>query len=286
MTQTAQVTQEVLVSEGNTLLRSRARHWSFTLNNYSDLEYCTILSYLIAKKYTYCIGKEVGENGTPHLQGFISFKNPISFNTIKKLIPKAHIEKCIGNQTQNFDYCSKDGDFVTNIVCKKEVNVHMKDVIVPRDWQIEIIDIIEKTPNARTINWICDTKGNMGKTTLCDYIISTYKDVMYFTGGKASDITSQVLLDQQEGNEIKLCLFDFCRSTEGFISYNALEALKNGLINSPKYKGGSLRLAWNPTIIVFANFKPDKKKLSQDRWRIIDLDETSSEFCDQSHPSD
>jgi len=257
--------------EGNTNLQPRARHWCFTLNNYTENELTQILRLFDVKKWTYIIGKEVGESGTPHLQGFITHKNPIAFNTLQKQMPRAHLEKAIANLDCNYAYCSKDGNFVTNIVQKKEVNVNYKKVITPRDWQIEIIDIIEKTPDARTIHWICDSVGNMGKTTLCDYIISEYKDVMYFTGGKASDICSQVLLQQEEGNEIKLCLFDFCRSNEGFISYNALEALKNGLINSPKYKGGFLRLAWNPTIIVFANFMPERKKLSEDRWRMIEL---------------
>ena len=30
------------------------------------------------------IGKEIGEKGTPHLQGFIAFKSARSFNAVRK----------------------------------------------------------------------------------------------------------------------------------------------------------------------------------------------------------
>lgn len=57
------------------------------------------------------VGNEVGENGTKHLQGFISFKFRTKFSTVKKQLPTAHIEKMLGTPTQASDYCKKDGDF-------------------------------------------------------------------------------------------------------------------------------------------------------------------------------
>lgn len=57
------------------------------------------------------VGRECGESGTPHLQGYIEFHNAKSFRTIKRLIPSAHIEKAKGDSKANRDYCSKDGDF-------------------------------------------------------------------------------------------------------------------------------------------------------------------------------
>lgn len=258
--------------EGNTNLRHRSRCWCFTLNNYTEKELSQCLNYFESKKFTFIVGKELGECGTPHLQGYLKNKNQISFSTLQKALPRAHLEAARGDQQENYVYCSKGGDFTTNITVKKTPNVLAKPKITPRDWQTQVIDLIEKEPDARRINWFYDAKGNNGKTTLCDHIISEYEDVMYFTGGKATDICSQALLHDEDGKGLKVCLFDFTRTCEGKVSYASMEALKNGLINSPKYKGGSLRLDYYPIIIVFANFKPDLEKLSGDRWNVIEIE--------------
>lgn len=101
----------------------RAREWCFTLNNWTEEEYKHIVDTIdedielpngTTKKYEYyIIGKETGENGTPHLQGFVKFSNARSFNSVRKLFGnRAHVEQCKGNAYQNFTYCSKDGDYI------------------------------------------------------------------------------------------------------------------------------------------------------------------------------
>lgn len=92
---------------------SRRRDFCFTLNNptVEDLELIKTLS--VSPKVRYLIvGNEVGEEeGTPHLQGYIYFHNAVVFSTVKKLLPRAHIESCHGNPDQNIEYCSKSGNF-------------------------------------------------------------------------------------------------------------------------------------------------------------------------------
>lgn len=88
---------------------NRSRNFCFTLNNFDENE-IELISNLKCK---YCIfGKEKGENGTPHLQGYIMFNNARSFNSVKKLIPRAHIEVAKGSPYSNFEYCSKDNNFI------------------------------------------------------------------------------------------------------------------------------------------------------------------------------
>lgn len=97
---------------------SQARRWCFTWNNYPI---CTQEGWpedalwqddLKKLKYSYIVvGKEVGANGTKHLQGYVEFKSGKRFSTIKKVCPAIHLEKCIANAKSNYEYCTKDGDF-------------------------------------------------------------------------------------------------------------------------------------------------------------------------------
>lgn len=92
----------------------RARRFCLTLNNWSEEEYFKLLGHMDTKTF-WIIGKEVGESGTPHLQCYVEHKNPMAFKTIKRWNERLHIEKSKGSRRQNYDYCSKDGNFQTNI---------------------------------------------------------------------------------------------------------------------------------------------------------------------------
>lgn len=88
---------------------SRTRTWTFTVNNYTE-DSEKVLQDLEVRYMLY--GREVGEKGTPHLQGYVVFHNPQRFNQVKEMLPEgAHIESAKGNAQQNFDYCTKDGDY-------------------------------------------------------------------------------------------------------------------------------------------------------------------------------
>ena len=93
----------------------QSRNWCFTINNFNedDLESMDILAQAIGSSVQYLvIGSETGEEGTPHLQGFIQFTKPIRFKQVKiKLGRRAHLEATEGTPWQNVMYCKKEGDF-------------------------------------------------------------------------------------------------------------------------------------------------------------------------------
>lgn len=84
------------------------RSWTFTINNYTDKDVnaCKALTH----KYL-IVGFEKGEQGTPHIQGYVTMKSPTSFNSMKAKLINAHLEVAKGSAIQNRNYCSKDGEF-------------------------------------------------------------------------------------------------------------------------------------------------------------------------------
>lgn len=80
------------------------KRWIFTLNNYTDddeakfqaLE-CLFLIY----------GREVGDSGTPHLQGCVSFKTTKRLSSLKKICARSHWERCVDFEAA-VNYCMKE----------------------------------------------------------------------------------------------------------------------------------------------------------------------------------
>lgn len=89
---------------------TRFRGWCFTINNWTESDYFGVSNMMRKVAYGIC-GKEVGESGTPHLQGYARFKSPQEFSLVRGYIPRAHIEPSGGGDAANNRYCSKDGDF-------------------------------------------------------------------------------------------------------------------------------------------------------------------------------
>lgn len=90
---------------------SRSRGWCFTLNNYtnSDIAYVTDIEAL---KYKYLVaGFEIGDSGTPHIQGYVYFENAKTFTAVQNLFPNTHLEPMKGSIKQAIDYCKEDGDY-------------------------------------------------------------------------------------------------------------------------------------------------------------------------------
>ena len=58
----------------------------------------------------YIFGRETGENGLKHLQGYIEFTKQVTLNQIKSFFncPTMHVEKRRGTQREAIDYCKKE----------------------------------------------------------------------------------------------------------------------------------------------------------------------------------
>jgi hypothetical protein len=95
-------------------MSNNALHWCFTLNNYVEEEDVPRISAWCEEEAKYwIIGRETGESGTPHLQGYISLRKRRAFSYVSgKLGTRSHVTRAAGTARQNRRYCSKDGNFI------------------------------------------------------------------------------------------------------------------------------------------------------------------------------
>lgn len=88
---------------------TQVRHVCFTVNNWTEEQMQQIWDY---DGWEYLVvGKEVGEQGTPHLQCYGCFKTKRKYAKLAKQW-KAAFFPTKGTPQQAADYCKKDGDYL------------------------------------------------------------------------------------------------------------------------------------------------------------------------------
>lgn len=88
---------------------SKCRDWCFTLDNWTLAELIHI--QLVQPSFKYVVyGMEIAPStGTPHLQGYVEYNNPVGFKRVKKdLGLRAHIESRMWPRIKAREYCMKD----------------------------------------------------------------------------------------------------------------------------------------------------------------------------------
>jgi len=245
---------------------SPALRWCFTFNNYTDEDYSSIVLILRANCSKWIIGKEVGEEGTPHLQGFLRFKKKQRPLGVFKFTSNIHWEKTKGNDDENISYCSKEGNF-EGYGIPKPIKIINPDYF----WEQEILKIIETEPDDRTIYWYWSKKGNVGKTAFCKYL--TVKHGAIALSGKGADVRNGIVeYSKSKGETPHLVLFPIPRSyNSDYLSYESIENIKDMYFYSGKYEGGMI-CGNSPHLFIFANDEPNYDKLSEDRWRVVEIE--------------
>lgn len=275
---------------GNTIPKGKssfkARKWIWTWNNYSSDDKYKMEHFCMESCIRYTFQPEVGANGTKHLQGFWEFKHPRSFESLKNLFPKMHIEKC-NNAKKAEEYCRKldtrAGEVVSNVIPTSIEDDF--DYSQLRVWQKKILDIIKEKPDPRKIYWFYEPDGRCGKSSLCRSLLIKDPKGTLLAGGKGADIKFAVAthVNTHGPTALKVCLFDFERSIENAISWSGIEQVKNGAFFSGKYESSCI--AYNkPHIICFANHPPDLSKLSLDRWDLTFIDDNLKKIDPSCRP--
>lgn len=252
---------------------SPAKHWCLTWNNYSVdwLE-----KFHSSKIEQYVLGREVGESGTPHIQGYVKF--------FKKERPKSvidsdqiHWEKC-RNIANAIAYCQKDGDYEILGLPRPQV----LEILAEKDfypWQAAAMDKMRCFQDNRKIFWIWEAEGNVGKSAFVKHIVH-HRDAM-ICSGKASDMKYLIAkFIKEKSYTPEIVIFDVPRSNLQYISFQGIEEIKNGCFASTKYDCEMI-LMNSPHLFIFANEPPwehmgmynGKPKMSLDRWEVYKIDD-------------
>lgn len=241
--------------------------WFFTLNNYDGEDVKALLTFLQGRAVKWAFQEEVGEEGTPHLQEQLVLKKKERWSAFG-LNPRFHWEKTRHEQ-KAAAYCLKEetrkegGErWVKGYV----VPVPLKLIEPTRQWQTELLAALKEDPDDRSIFWYYEPVGKAGKTQFTKWLMHNQNAVLLC--GKRNDVFHGVMKRHEEtGGWPEVVVYDVPRTNLEYVSYDALESIKNGAFFSGKYEGGQA-LFNSPHVVVFANEAPDRAKMSEDRWRV------------------
>jgi hypothetical protein len=278
-----------------------AKTWDFTLNNYTDLD-IGMLNNWTEQVASLLVSKEVGENGTPHLQGRVTFKRAYRLTGVKKLHSKCHweITKC----PQDSLYVIKEGsDVIINQVKKRAAREDLTSartaILAHNCWKDVMSDAALEPVVRKYMNWCKEvwvTKpapafdleelrpwqrelvdefavpaGDRKIIWLCDEKGGMGKTVLskYLATRGAFYFKNGKTADIAYAYQMETTIImDLTRSVEGHVNYEIMEALKDGIVFSGKYQSCSKIRTEAAHFCVMSNFMPDMTKLSADRWDV------------------
>lgn len=130
-----------------------------------------------------------------------------------------------------------------------------------KEWQKYVVEKLDQQTQ-RQILWVWDKDGGTGKTWLALYL-QAKRSAWVTRGGKYADLALAY-------NYEDTVVFDLARETQERVPYGVLEGFKDGNLFCGKYESMN-KIFEPPRVIVFANFPPEKEKLSADRWVVVNI---------------
>lgn len=184
---------------------SKCRGFCFTINNHTTHDEEKLQD--IIAECSYCVyGREVGENGTPHLQGFIYFKNARSFKSVKTILPRAHLERMKGTPKEASDYCKKDGVFYEHGVLPQQGRRTDLDAVCAAAATGVPIETLATTFPSLFV------KYPQGLSKLVEYSLkppSTYEKTVYWLVGHSGAGKTRYVFDHHPATDIWRAPFSF-----------------------------------------------------------------------------
>lgn len=134
-----------------------------------------------------------------------------------------------------------------------------------RPWQADLYTRLQGEANDRTVEFIVDRDGGLGKSWFCGYVFSQLPECQLLGPGKRDDLAHAV--DERS----RIFLFNVPRGQMEYLNYGLLEMLKDRMVLSPKYDSQMKILRHTPHVVVFSNEDPDDTKMTEDRYDITHI---------------
>lgn len=159
-----------------------------------------------------------------------------------------------------------------NILTKYEKNEIQDKIQKFNNWQKETIELnkylttfmnqkpdVNQKPNVNQIYWFWERNGNVQKSMIIRYLVSTYTNHIKFLHN--DDWKHWIHCLDKEWEKTKKCyqliVIDLQEFDQYKVNYEAIQQIKNDCLLVPI-----------PHVIVLANFPPQIKYLCADRWII------------------
>lgn len=117
---------------------TKTRAWCYTLNNPTEEEKSGLRDLDVP---CHVCGEEVGDSGTPHLQGYIRFQHACRLAWWKMHFPRAHVEPRKGTEEQAAAYARKDGKILVDSMTQAEARPRKRGRM---EYAEEICDLLEQ----------------------------------------------------------------------------------------------------------------------------------------------
>ena len=158
-----------------------------------------------------------------------------------------------------------------DLYVKNKQDIDVENVIL-RPWQEGLLSYIK--PSDREVIWVIGRKGNEGKTWFQEFLASKFGWSRVICGMDIRLKKSSIchILSKRSLMTTDIFLFDVGKArTEDDMNYELLEQIKNGRTLAAKFDSKELKFHTPNIIVVFSNEKPDVHQLSEDRWKVFQI---------------
>lgn len=288
---------------------SYAKNWCFTINNYGEDDIQSLQTWYNEEKVSYLVyGFEKGEQGTPHIQGYLQANKKIRLSGLKKWHPTAHFEVAKGTADQNRKYCSKDGLYTElGSISRQGARQDLEGLMLRVKEGVTDYSVLrDEYPMvcARYTRFVKDyIKDHQNPAQVACYPLYKWQGDLYQELMRVPDDRTIQFIVDPKGNQGKtwfakyytmkhplntqymestkkdnlayalktttrVLFVNVTRQQVEFLNYSFLESVKDGMVFSPKYESCTKIMAGKVHVVVLMNQDPDMKMLSEDRYKI------------------